>query len=62
MSHDGAAPRPNPKKHPCPDCAACQFCSDRRCDLCRGWLCRRDKAPARDEPPEGKDDHGTEGH
>ena len=24
------------KKHPCPDCSCCQFCSDARCELCRG--------------------------
>jgi len=24
------------KKHPCPDCTACQFCSDTRCRSCRG--------------------------
>ncbi len=24
------------KKHPCPDCFACQLCSDDRCALCRG--------------------------
>jgi len=24
------------KKHPCPDCRACQFCSDTRCLACRG--------------------------
>ena len=23
------------KKHPCPDCFACQICSDDRCELCR---------------------------
>jgi len=23
-----------PKKHPCPDCRQCQFCSDERCRLC----------------------------
>ena len=22
------------KKHPCPDCYACQICSDARCELC----------------------------
>lgn len=22
------------KKHPCPDCAFCQWCSDDRCRLC----------------------------
>lgn len=22
------------KKHPCPDCHACQWCSDDRCRLC----------------------------
>ncbi len=24
-----------PKKHPCPDCFSCQFCSDDRCRVCR---------------------------
>jgi len=23
-----------PKKHPCPDCHFCQWCSDNRCGLC----------------------------
>jgi hypothetical protein len=23
-----------PKKHPCPDCHFCQWCSDNRCELC----------------------------
>ena len=23
------------KKHPCPDCFACQFCSEDRCNVCR---------------------------
>lgn len=23
-----------PKKHDCPDCYACQMCSDARCELC----------------------------
>jgi hypothetical protein len=23
------------KKHPCPDCHFCQWCSDSRCNLCR---------------------------
>ncbi len=23
------------RKHPCPDCHACQRCSDERCHLCR---------------------------
>jgi tRNA1Val (adenine37-N6)-methyltransferase len=26
----------NPKKFPCPDCSFCQWCSDDRCNLCRG--------------------------
>ena len=30
------------KKHPCPDCRSCQFCSDRRCELCQGWLINND--------------------
>ncbi|NLI31367.1 MAG: hypothetical protein GX422_01105 [Deltaproteobacteria bacterium] len=24
------------KKNPCPDCYHCQFCSDDRCNACRG--------------------------
>lgn len=24
------------KKHPCPDCRFCQWCSDDRCRICRG--------------------------
>lgn len=33
----------SPKKHPCPDCTFCQWCSDDRCRLClhRGTCCRR---------------------
>jgi len=33
------------KKHPCPDCAYCQWCSDDRCRLCLGHAgcCRRKK-------------------
>ena len=28
--------QPGPKKkHPCPDCHFCQFCSDSRCNPCR---------------------------
>jgi len=23
-----------PRKHNCPDCAVCQWCSDRRCSAC----------------------------
>ncbi len=26
----------SPKKHPCPDCRFCQWCSDDRCQLCLG--------------------------
>jgi len=25
----------SPKKHPCPDCRFCQWCSEDRCHLCR---------------------------
>jgi len=25
---------PTAKKHPCPDCRQCQWCSDDRCRLC----------------------------
>ncbi len=32
------------KKHPCPDCIYCQWCSDDRCRLCRtSDACRRRK-------------------
>ena len=24
------------RKHPCPDCFSCQYCSDDRCNVCRG--------------------------
>ena len=27
---------PGQKKHPCPDCKMCQWCSDTRCHVCRG--------------------------
>ncbi len=27
---------PGRKKHPCPDCRMCQWCSDTRCHVCRG--------------------------
>ncbi|RII27416.1 MAG: hypothetical protein CXR30_14975 [Geobacter sp.] len=26
----------NTKKHPCPDCRCCQWCSEDRCRLCLG--------------------------
>ncbi len=30
------------KKHPCPDCKQCQWCSDDRCRLClRSGDCRK---------------------
>jgi len=30
------------KKHPCPDCQECQWCSDERCRLCLNkGRCRR---------------------
>lgn len=32
------------KKHPCPDCTCCQWCSDDRCRLClKRSGCRRRK-------------------
>jgi len=33
------------KKHPCPDCTFCQWCSDDRCRLCLNdsGCCRRKK-------------------
>ncbi|RQW87101.1 MAG: hypothetical protein EHM79_08470 [Geobacter sp.] len=33
-----------PKKHPCPDCLCCQWCSDSRCGMClRQRGCTRKK-------------------
>jgi len=33
------------KKHPCPDCYACQMCSDARCELClKRKTCKKSKA------------------
>ncbi len=30
------------KKHPCPDCRQCQWCSDDRCRLClKAGRCRK---------------------
>lgn len=29
------------KKHPCPDCKQCQWCSDERCRLCLRTGCRK---------------------
>ncbi|BCR06372.1 hypothetical protein DESUT3_34410 [Desulfuromonas versatilis] len=29
------------KKHPCPDCKQCQWCSDDRCRLCLKTGCRK---------------------
>ena len=32
------------KKHPCPDCFDCQWCSDTRCEACGGWKkCKTDE-------------------
>lgn len=37
-----------PKKHPCPDCRFCQWCSDNRCGLCLGGTARPPaKSPAK---------------
>ena len=29
------------KKHPCPDCKMCQWCSDDRCSLCLRTGCKK---------------------
>jgi hypothetical protein len=35
-----------PKKHPCPDCHFCQWCSDNRCSLClEGKACALTGSP-----------------
>ena len=41
------------KKHPCPDCRMCQFCSEVRCRKCQGWLVRRCTRPE-NGPPEAR--------
>ena len=33
------------KKHPCPDCYACQMCSDARCELCLKSKTSRETKP-----------------
>jgi hypothetical protein len=35
------------KKHPCPDCSFCQWCSDERCELCLRRKCcqMKEKGP-----------------
>lgn len=38
-----------PKKHPCPDCRYCQWCSDDRCRLCRGGTCCRRQLSLREQ-------------
>jgi hypothetical protein len=36
----GRRENPHPqKKHPCPDCTFCQWCSDERCALCLKEKC-----------------------
>lgn len=40
------------KKHPCPDCRACQWCSDARCRICLSQGnsgCRRRKLSLREQ-------------
>ncbi|MEW6108423.1 MAG: hypothetical protein AB1632_04530 [Nitrospirota bacterium] len=31
--------KPSIKKHPCPDCSFCQYCSSTRCSLCHQSGC-----------------------
>lgn len=52
------------KKHPCPDCFSCQFCSDDRCAIClagRKKPCRGTCAypPEPDKPVLPKKDDPT---
>lgn len=38
------------KKHPCPDCSFCQWCSDDRCRLClEGERCKKRKLSLREQ-------------
>lgn len=38
-----------PKKHPCPDCFACQQCGNERCTVCRAEA-SKDVSRRRDPP------------
>ncbi|CAH2031925.1 hypothetical protein [Trichlorobacter ammonificans] len=38
-----------PKKHPCPDCRFCQWCSDDRCRRCRNENCCRRQLSLREQ-------------
>ena len=56
-------PLNNPdKKHPCPDCFNCLFCSDARCKVCLSSKnCKNSKSPCHEKttenkPPEDKSD------
>ncbi|HEY9072314.1 MAG TPA: hypothetical protein VIV61_18785 [Candidatus Ozemobacteraceae bacterium] len=49
--------RPGAKKHPCPDCFSCQFCSDARCTIClagKTGRCCRANAPTPSKPEDNK--------
>lgn len=52
------------RKHPCPDCSSCQWCSERRCGMCRGWLARpaaaHSAAVRRDKDETRKDNDESE--
>lgn len=41
--------RRRPRKHPCPDCFACQWCSDDRCRACRRPPVSRPTLPPADD-------------
>lgn len=48
-----AAPR---QKHPCPDCFACQECSEDRCRVCRCDAARKKKGLPSDTPAHPNDE------
>jgi len=48
----------SPKKHPCPDCFSCQFCSDARCAIClagQGKHCCRPAVNGPEKPADKRD-------
>jgi hypothetical protein len=46
--------RPGRKKHPCPDCFACQWCGNERCRACQSRRCGKcRKAPESDRQGNG---------
>ncbi len=48
-SRDNTAQKGQRKRHCCPDCSSCQFCSDSRCHLCQKQGQRKKKMNIEDQ-------------